>query len=59
MKYEVIWAKEADTTLGEIILYLEKEWYQKQILDFLDRIEKLIELIKEYLYLFLFRKPKG
>jgi plasmid stabilization system protein ParE len=59
MKYEVIWAKEADTTLGEIILYLEKEWYQKQILDFLDRIEKLIELIKEYPYLFLFRKPKG
>jgi hypothetical protein len=28
MKFEVIWTKEADTALGEIILHLEKEWYQ-------------------------------
>ncbi|WP_194976581.1 type II toxin-antitoxin system RelE/ParE family toxin [Aquiflexum lacus] len=59
MNFEVIWTKEADTTLGEIILHLEKEWYQKQIFNFLDRIEKLIELIKVYPYLFPVSKTKG
>lgn len=59
MKFEVIWTKEADTTLGEIILHLEKEWYEKKILNFLERIEKLIELIKEYPFLFPVSKTKG
>lgn len=37
MILKVFWTKEAEITLGQIILYLEKEWNERQIVDFLYR----------------------
>jgi plasmid stabilization system protein ParE len=43
---EVFWTREAETTLGEIILYLEREWSERQIVNFLTRIDQVVDLIK-------------
>ncbi|MCL6257849.1 type II toxin-antitoxin system RelE/ParE family toxin [Aquiflexum sp. TKW24L] len=59
MKFHVFWTKEAEVSLGEIILYLEKEWSEKEIVNFLDRIEKVIALIKMSPELFPLSPTKG
>lgn len=59
MILKVFWTKEAEITLGEIVLYLEKEWNEKQIIDFLNRIDQLIEVIKTSPESFPFSTLKG
>ncbi|SNS04042.1 Plasmid stabilization system protein ParE [Belliella buryatensis] len=47
MNYKVVWTEEAEISLSEVIDYLDKKWYQKQVLRFLEKLDKTISIVRE------------
>jgi len=43
--YKIVWTKEANVNLDQIISYLEKEWTVKEIKNFFVKLEKAITLL--------------
>ena len=43
--YKIVWTKEANGNLDQIISYLEKEWTNKEIKSFFVKLEKAIALL--------------
>lgn len=47
MKFEVIWTRESEISLSEVIDYLRIKWYEKQILNFFEKLDSTIFKLKE------------
>jgi plasmid stabilization system protein ParE len=52
MSHKVFWTVEAEETLGNNILYLERAWNLQVINEFLDRVEDAIKRISIDPYIF-------
>ena len=50
--YSISWADEANNNLDRIINYLEQNWSNKDIVNFFKKLEKRIEIIKQYPQIF-------
>lgn len=48
MAVKVIWTQEADETFTNNISYLENEWSDKEIKNFIQQTEKVIDRIAKY-----------
>ena len=46
MAYEIIWLPKAEQRYDEIIGYLQKEWAEKEIINFIARTGEVLELIR-------------
>ncbi|MCH7412842.1 type II toxin-antitoxin system RelE/ParE family toxin [Belliella sp. R4-6] len=47
MNYKVVWTEEAEISLSEVIDYLDKKWYQKQVLTFLEKLNTTVSILRE------------
>lgn len=56
MAYKVIYKKRFNNKLIKLLQYLEKEWGQKVSNDFLDKVDKRIQTLKQQP---LIRKPSA
>jgi plasmid stabilization system protein ParE len=54
---EIRWTIEADGHLDEIIDYLERNWSEKEIIQFYDRLEESLQLISSNTFKVSIRKP--
>lgn len=52
MALQIIWTPEADKEFQRIITYLEKEWSEKEIIQFVETTDKIIDYISEYPLMF-------
>jgi plasmid stabilization system protein ParE len=52
MDLNINWTAEALYTYQNILAYLQEEWTEKDILNFIDRTEKLLKLISQQPYSF-------
>ncbi|MDB5282280.1 MAG: hypothetical protein JWO06_1355 [Bacteroidota bacterium] len=60
MIYKVFWTPEAEATLNQNILYLEYEWTDSVIEDFINKTEEAINTVKANPLLYpLINKKKG
>ncbi|MBL7689973.1 MAG: type II toxin-antitoxin system RelE/ParE family toxin [Flavipsychrobacter sp.] len=47
MAYEIVWLPKAEQRFDEIISWLQAHWSDSEIIDFLYRVEEVLELIAE------------
>ena len=47
MALKIVWAKEAEDQLDDVIEYLEKNWTEREVEIFFDRLEECLAKIKE------------
>lgn len=52
MAFKIIWSPEAEKTFGGIIDYLEKNWYGKEIKNFISSTQKIISILQQNPFLF-------
>lgn len=52
MAFKIIWSPEAEKTFNEIIVYLEKNWTEKEIKKLLKETEKIISILQQNPFLF-------
>ncbi len=52
MAFKIIWAPKAKETFFDIINYLELAWGEKQITEFVNQADHILDFIKENPYLF-------
>ena len=54
MSYPIKWLPEAELTYALVLEYLEENWTSKEMMNFIDRTEEVIEYIskrpKQYIY---------
>ena len=58
MSYTLHWTPEAARTLKQNLDYLEEEWDEQVINNFLDRVEEVLENIKANPQLYPLHRPK-
>lgn len=58
MSYTLRWTSESARTLKQNLEYLEEEWDNKVINNFLDRVEEVLETIKDNPQLYPLHRPK-
>jgi plasmid stabilization system protein ParE len=44
MAYQIIWLPKAEQRFDEVILYLQKNWTEKEVINFIERTETVISL---------------
>ena len=59
MSYSIKWLPEAELTYALILKYLEENWTSKEVMNFVDRTDKVIESIAERPKLYIYSKKKG
>jgi plasmid stabilization system protein ParE len=47
MLVELIWTSKAEQTFDSNIEYLEKEWSDQVVNDFIDRVEEVVDIIQD------------
>jgi plasmid stabilization system protein ParE len=47
MAYKIIWAPEAIQTLEKIVIYLSDNWSDKEVSNFLDKVENTIKILEK------------
>jgi plasmid stabilization system protein ParE len=52
MAFKVVWTPEASESLDQIIHYLEKNWSEKEIISFIQRVNRVIHLVSKQPHLF-------
>lgn len=52
MVYEIIWSKTAEIDYAKNIDYLIETWYEKQVLNFIDTVDRQLNLISNNPYNF-------
>jgi hypothetical protein len=45
MIYDIVWSNQAEITFYNNLEYLEEEWSRKTILDFINRVEDILQKI--------------
>lgn len=48
MAIKIEWSEKADQTFDAILNYLEKEWSEKEVIYFVDRVYKKLELLRSF-----------
>jgi len=48
MVEKIEWSQKAQGTFGEILNYLAKEWSEKEVAAFVERVEKKLALIRQF-----------
>ncbi|HTN20047.1 MAG TPA: hypothetical protein VL125_06210 [Pelobium sp.] len=43
MNYHILWSNEAELTFENNLEYLEREWDTKTIINFIDRVDEILE----------------
>jgi len=56
MSYTIIWTKEAERTFDKNIEYLQQDWNQAVIIDFIDRVAEVLDSIRLNTLLFPLHK---
>jgi plasmid stabilization system protein ParE len=46
MGYKVLWTNQAIKTADDVVKYLREEWTEKEVNDFLDKVDNTISLIE-------------
>lgn len=46
MIYKALWTNRAIKTAGDVVKYLRDEWTEKEVNDFLDKVDSIIEMIE-------------
>ena len=59
MSYTVIWSDRAKKTITDVINYLREEWTEKEVNEFLDRVDDMVTTISSNPRLFRasFKRP--
>jgi len=52
MVYEIVWSREAASRFDQILTYLKMEWSRKEVKEFADAVNKTLETIANYPFLF-------
>ncbi len=58
MSYQIFWSPNARNDFVNILEYLNKHWGQQGVLYFIDRTEKVLQLISDNLLLFISSEKK-
>lgn len=48
MAKEIIWTPKGEKTHDEIIEYLEREWSEREVINFIKRVDKIVKHISRY-----------
>lgn len=59
MALRIVWTTEADLTYGNVILYLEKKWSEKEIRNFVTRVSEVLNLLSQNPQLYRRSKKKN
>jgi plasmid stabilization system protein ParE len=46
MTYKALWTNQAIKTADDVVKYLREEWTEKEVTDFLDKIDHIISMIE-------------
>lgn len=58
MNYSILWSTRARRTYESILVYLEKEWTQKEVLSFVNRTEEIVSYLESDPHIYEASKKK-
>ncbi|MCU0441439.1 MAG: hypothetical protein MUE96_03500 [Bacteroidia bacterium] len=59
MAYQIIWSSESARVYDKIIEYLNDNWYESDIFNFLEKTNEILSLLERSPYLFRFSKKQN
>lgn len=59
MVKEIVWSEKSISTFERVIQYLNEEWTEKEVVNFILETERVIEFISEHPYIFRDTKYHG